>query len=77
VPDKKNNNGNKDKVSQPTTEKRGGYTGGQPRASVKPPVKVPSQSVKPSAAQTQGSAGSSQSQGPAGSSESSAGSNRE
>jgi hypothetical protein len=47
-----------DKVARPTSEKRGGYTGGQPKASVKPPVKVPSQSMKPSSAQAKDAQGS-------------------
>lgn len=47
------------KVTRPTTvEKRGGYSGGQPKAAVKPPVRVPSQSVRPPSNQTEGSSGS-------------------
>lgn len=53
-----NRGGNTKKVARPTVEKRGGYTGGQPKASVKPPVKVPSQSVKPTTSQTKGSSAS-------------------
>lgn len=55
---------NGDKAARPTLEKRGGYTGGQPKASVKPPVNVPSQSMKPSASQTKGPSGSDQTKGP-------------
>ena len=29
-------------------EKRGGYTGGRPAATVKPPAKIPSGAIKPS-----------------------------
>ena len=43
------------KVAEPTLAKRGGYSGGQPKASVKPPVRVPSQSAKPPPDQASGS----------------------
>jgi hypothetical protein len=31
----------------PGTEKRGGYTGGQPAAQVRPPAPIPSGTIKP------------------------------
>jgi hypothetical protein len=46
------------KAARPALEKRGGYSGGQPRGTVKPPVKVPSQSVRPSSSQNNGSSDS-------------------
>ena len=36
----------------PGIEKRGGYTGGQPRATVGPPAPIPSGTIKPAPAKS-------------------------